>query len=97
MFVGIFFSAFIQKKNCGFSPCCCPVGLPELRLANRPVSLSSPTINTENGVYCRTLGENAYYFLRAIIACLVFFLSSASVSDGEVSVQSGTAASVFIV
>ncbi len=43
-----------------------------------PSSLSSPTVNTESGFYCKTHGENAYYFLKVIIAC---FFSSISVSD----------------
>lgn len=51
--------------------------------ACRSVSLSSPAVNTENGFYCKTHTENAYYFLKAIIACVVFSLLSLSLTEKE--------------
>lgn len=57
--------------------------------ASQSVSLSSPTINTENDFYCKTHRENAYYFLKAIIACVVFSLLSLCLTE-KASVQSIT-------
>lgn len=58
-------------------------------------SLSPPTINTENGFYCKTHRENAYYFLKAIIACVVFSLLSLRLTV-KASVQSVTTSAMFI-
>lgn len=61
--------------------------------ASQSVSLSSPTINTENGFYCKAQRENAYYFLKAIIACVVF---SPLCLTKKASVQSITTSAMFI-
>lgn len=59
------------------------------------VSLSSPSINTENSFYCKTHTENAYYFFMAIIACVAFFFS-VSLSNEDARLQSLTASAMFI-
>lgn len=70
-----------KKRSCGFDRCCS--------------RLCFPTINTENVLHCKTHREDAYYFLKAIIACVVFFLFCL-MSDRKASLQSMTTSAMFI-